>query len=487
MHNEIFQEDITFETLFDVEEIQHIQDAFARAANVASIITAPDGTPITKPSNFCRLCIDIIRKTEKGLANCMKSDAALGRPNPDGPTIQPCLSGGLWDGGASISVAQKHIANWLVGQVRDETQNARQMLKYAEEIGADKKAFQQALNEVPRMSKKQFENVCHTVFLLANLLSKQAFQNFQLQKNIRSHQHLVSQIIETADNIAEKSQELSISSEKLSEGANQQAAAAQEMSSSMEEMAANIKQNAENAMQTEKIGIQAATDAKKSGKAVKKTVNAIKTIAKKISIIEEIANQTRLLSLNATIEAGKAQEHGKGFAVVASEVRLLAERSREAAEEINELAHDSVSLAKKAGERLARLVPDIQHTASLVQEISAASAEQNMGAEQINNAVQQLDQVIQQNAMMSEKLAITATALNTQAENLQHTIAPFKTQRIGKIDDNLPAASSITPLNEKTRTESSHAEKQILQTMSEDDHSSREKQGDELDREFEQY
>jgi len=125
-----------------------------------------------------------------------------------------------------------------------------------------------------------------------------------------------------------------------------------------------------------------------------------------------------MLSLNATIEAAKTQEYGKGFAVVASEVRSLAERSRTAATEINALAGSSVATAEKAGEMLAKLVPDIQKTAELVQEISAASGEQSSGAEQINKAIQQLDQVVQQNASVSEELA-------SQAEQLQSTIEFF--------------------------------------------------------------
>jgi methyl-accepting chemotaxis protein len=229
-----------------------------------------------------------------------------------------------------------------------------------------------------------------------------------------------------SDNVASGSQELSSSSEEMSQGATEQAAAAEEASSAMEEMAANIRQNADNAMQTEKIATKSAEDAKSGGEAVAKTVGAMKEIAGKISIIEEIARQTNLLALNAAIEAARAGEHGKGFAVVASEVRKLAERSQHAAAEISELSSSSVEVAEQAGEMLSKMVPDIQRTAELVQEIAAASKEQDTGAEQVNKAITQLDQVIQQNASASEEMAATSEELSSQAEQLQDTISFFK-------------------------------------------------------------
>jgi len=135
-----------------------------------------------------------------------------------------------------------------------------------------------------------------------------------------------------------------------------------------------------------------------------------------------------MLSLNATIEAAKAQDYGKGFGVVASEVRALAERAQAAAVEINSVASGSIATAEKAGTMLNQLVPDIQRTAELVQEISAASKEQDTGAVQINRAIQQLDTVIQQNAASSEEIAVTAEELAGQADVLQQTIAFFQVE-----------------------------------------------------------
>jgi len=241
---------------------------------------------------------------------------------------------------------------------------------------------------------------------------------------------VVGEVMKASEQVAAGSQELSSSSEQLSQGATEQAAAAEEASSSVEQMSSNIKQNADNAFATEKIATAVAERASQGGAAVTETVAAMKAIAGKISIIEEIARQTNLLALNAAIEAARAGEHGKGFAVVASEVRKLAERSQTAAGEIGKLSTSSVEVAERAGEMLSQIVPDIQKTAELVQEISAASKEQTIGAEQINQAIQQLDQVTQQNASASEEMASTSEELASQAEQLQGTIGFFK------IDDN---------------------------------------------------
>ncbi|MBF0337375.1 MAG: MCP four helix bundle domain-containing protein [Nitrospirae bacterium] len=237
---------------------------------------------------------------------------------------------------------------------------------------------------------------------------------------------VISEVITASRQVSSGSNQLSSTAQELSEGSTEQAASVEEVSSSMEQMAANIKQNADNSHETEKIAAKSSQDARESGTVVSDAVHAMKEIASKITVIEEIARQTNLLALNAAIEAARAGEHGKGFAVVAAEVRKLAERSQKAAGEIGHLSETTVDKAEQAGGMLSKLVPDIQRTAELVQEISAASNEQNSGTDQINKAIQQLDQVIQQNASASEEMASTAEELSAQAEQLQTSISFFR-------------------------------------------------------------
>lgn len=264
--------------------------------------------------------------------------------------------------------------------------------------------------------------------LTIEVYGKDEMSQFRLAlKNMVEKLREVISIVKTASNdVASGSKVLSSTAGQISKAATQQAVSAEEASASIEQMAANIKQNAENALQTEKIGIKASENARESGQAVIKAVSAMQIIAKKTAVIEDIARQTHMLSLNATIEAARVQEQGKGFAVVASEVRALAERSQVAATEINQLVRSSVDVAEKAGNMLIKLVPDIQKTAELVQEISAASNEQSSGAAQINDAIQQLDQMIQQNVLIAEDLSLTSEKLSGQAEQLRNAIEFFK-------------------------------------------------------------
>ncbi|MDA8133336.1 MAG: methyl-accepting chemotaxis protein [Desulfobacteraceae bacterium] len=342
----------------------------------------------------------------------------------------------------------KNNLNMLIDATNEVTSVAERMaqgdLKVTVKERSEKDGLMKALN-------RMIKNLNATVKIAGkmangdltvqvNLLSDRDTLGHALNSMVTKLESVVADVKLSADNVASGSQELSSSSEQMSQGAAEQAAAAEEASSSMEEMAANIRQNADNAQQTERISMQAAEDTEKSGKAVEKTVEAMKQIAEKISIIEEIARQTNMLALNAAIEAARAGEHGKGFAVVADAVRKLAERSQTAAGEISMLSTSSVETAENAGKMLDRIVPDIRKTAELVQEINAASSEQNTGADQINQALIQLDQVIQQNASASEEVSATSEELAAQAEQLRDSISFFRTRMKDGLKEDKSAA-----------------------------------------------
>lgn len=239
---------------------------------------------------------------------------------------------------------------------------------------------------------------------------------------------IIIQVKKSTNIVSDGSQVLTSSSQELQSRATQQAAATEEVSASMEEMSSNISQNASNAKQTEDIMDKAYKETEIGGAIVSKTVDAIKNINQNVKIIEEIAMQTNILALNAAVEAARAGEHGKGFAVVAAEVRKLAERSRESASEINELANSSVDVAERAGKIFTELVPVIQNSFNLVREISAASNEQDIGANQVNKAIMELDQVSQENARSADNITSLTKEFVDEVIQLQEAISFFKVQ-----------------------------------------------------------
>lgn len=238
-------------------------------------------------------------------------------------------------------------------------------------------------------------------------------------------QNIVREIISAAEQVAGGSEQISNSAQEISSGTSEQASNMEEVSASLEQLNSNIQQNSDNANQSNAMAKQVAGDSKEGSVAVAETVEAMKDIAEKISVIQEIARSTNMLALNAAIEAARAGDAGRGFAVVAAEVRKLAESSGQAAKEITEITQNSVHRAVTAQEKIEQVVPIMQKTAELVEEITMASQEQTKGADQINAAVVQLDSVIQQNASSSEELASMSEELRAQAVAMKNAIGFF--------------------------------------------------------------
>jgi len=285
-----------------------------------------------------------------------------------------------------------------------------------------------------------------------------------LQIMVNKFYDIIKSIKKASEDLYKSGSSLSQTAIKLSEGASEQASSTEEVSASMEQLNANIEQNAENSKEASKMAQKSASEIEISSKTVINTANAMNDIASKVSIIGDIAFQTNILALNAAVEAARAGKFGKGFGVVAKEVGKLADNSKIAANEINNLTQKSTKSASSSGELLKTIVPNIQKTATLVQEITNASIEQRSGTDQINNAIQQLNNITQQNASMSEQLAINVEQLNSYADKLSDLIGFFnldKTNNNNTDNINSEVIDEEEILNEFSDTDFNNTEENI--------------------------
>ena len=243
---------------------------------------------------------------------------------------------------------------------------------------------------------------------------------------------IIQKASEIARNLKVASSEFQAGSNLISAGANSQAASASEISSAMEQIAQALRKSSENATETDKIAQTAYQDILLGSQHVGEAVSIIEEIAQKNSIIKELAYQTKILSLNASVEAARAQEYGRGFAVVAEEVKRLAEDSQESADDITNVSKKGVEASHQSASLLNSIVPEIQKTSILINEIARSGAEQISTIEQINYSIQELNNVTQQNATSSEELAASADELVIMAETLSKLIASFKVSETEK-------------------------------------------------------
>jgi len=270
------------------------------------------------------------------------------------------------------------------------------------------------------------EGKLNTTFTETDAMHELGILNTSMKKMLENMNNIVGEMQKSAKSLSSSSNELTINSRNLAEATNEQASSVEEVSATMEQMAANIENNNSNASQTETIAMEVSHGLEKVSKASKESLESVYAIADKINIINEIAFQTNILALNAAVEASHAGESGKGFAVVAAEVKKLAARSKVAADEIAKLANLSVKVTEESGHLMFQLIPNIEKTTSLIQEIASSSMEQNNGANQVNNAIQQLNQITQQNASSAENMSGSAENLSAQAEHLKKVISYFE-------------------------------------------------------------
>lgn len=422
------------------EEVQRVTEQLRKSRAEALALFKQLDSTLKKPES--RRLIDMVIKDIQLLNPIYDrieqlaysdKDAAVEVINGEFTTAQERVTNGLLDLNKFIA-GTMHQANEQAAQTAQET---RSLIAYASGVALliallaawlISRSLTKLLGGEPAYAAEILTRIAEGDLSMEVQVRKndQTSMLYAVQQMVSKLKQVVGEVNSSAEALAGASEEVSATAQTLSQASSEQAAGVEETSATIEQANASINQNTENAKLTEGMASKASQDAAEGGAAVKATVSAMKQIAQKISIIDDIAYQTNLLALNAAIEAARAGEHGKGFAVVATEVRKLAERSQVAAQEISDVASSSVQLSERAGQLLDVMVPNIQKTSELVQEISAASQEQTTGINQINMAMGQLSQTTQQNASSSEELAATAEEMSAQAEQLQHAMTFFR-------------------------------------------------------------
>lgn len=295
-----------------------------------------------------------------------------------------------------------------------------------DEIGQLSDAFRNMRDKIRETVQMAHKIAQGDLTVQVNILSDKDMLGKSLTQMIKNLTHFAIDVQESAEQVATGAEQLNRGAEQISQGTSEQSAGVEQTSSSMEQMSSIINQNAENARETAIIAEKAARDAIEGRRSVEETIQAMKTISQNIMIVDEIAGQTNMLALNASIEAARAGKQGKGFAVVATEIGNLAKKTRSAAQDINTLSVNNLDIAERTGELLKEMVPGIQKTAELVQNISAAGTEQAGGIGEVNNAMCQLEQTIQENAASTEEMATSSREFSSQAERLLEVSSFFQ-------------------------------------------------------------
>lgn len=291
-----------------------------------------------------------------------------------------------------------------------------------------RKPFDQSIANLENLAKGDLQiTLSESMENRNDELGKLARSIRKLSENLRE---IIQGIQNSANQISALGQQLNSTSQLLASGASQQASSLEEISSSMEEMAVNIESSSDNALKTEEIAVKANQSVKTGNDSAQVALKAMNDVVEKIRIINDIASQTNLLSLNAAVEAARAGEHGRGFAVVAAEVRRLATLSKDAAVKIEVVSRDGVRISENASDQLIRVIPLMEETTNLIKEISSASAEQNAGTSQINTAIQELNNLTQKNAQSAEEMASSAENLAEQANRLTQLTQYFHTGKV---------------------------------------------------------